>query len=734
MKKQQKQQYKKKPAHKVVPQDMKKYPADKYPPMKLVAPKEYIPPEKYNASIYNERSLTLEPANTSTDSMILPATILDGSLQQLYQVTASYLFAFSSVATRTQATSIPPDEAFEGVAYLVDTIVKFARGVEELGKVPHIYAILANLLRNKQIPFRHGRVQYAPTISDQTYQTIMTLANNDIWFNTAPQVGGPPTISLSNSTIPPSSEAYGNILSTFSRPTLPLSSVRSISEVARRYKTDASCYARTYPYFGSSGVPGVGLFNDAELEVHFKFPSFSKFVAYNKNDVVVSRVFRPQSGGPAMNLAFALTDRQFHQKHISNQIPTIYKFLDLNELYLIVATWLARAYVGRVLSPDSPDSSGTFPFSKNDFMVILRQAVLSQFGASQLHGQFCQPLEQTVGTSRFKPLVMDPATIPSPTFGTLMIPQALKENLCMLRQASYCSKETVGKVDTVGPNRVTYTPVWGFYSDDEVPDIIVPTSDPYPLFAKTDTLPTYVSITDLVVNNTTVKLNPNSQDAYNILSVWNSAVQQANNMGQVAAFSGDTNFTGNLLIYTRIQSIIGERTAEAPPKIQDPSTKYIKDSVTYPGKTKKDKDIVKLIAVANVYTENILSAKVVPQEYAGNLQKMFLPSLRLDEQSSQDQLSMVAWQTYTGEVCSLPFTTTPSSGGLNMPSRAFQYAGDLITAQFAPTNEQDTLAQCLQKLGEYSWGASLLGDVLGGLLGMVPGVGPVLGGLAKKFL
>lgn len=704
-----------------------------FPPNIEKTSREYIPGAKFNAAIYNERSLTLEPANTSTDSMILPATILDGSLQQLYQVTASYLFAFSSVATRAQSTSIPAGEAFSGIAYLINTIIKYARGVEELGKVPHIYAILANLLRNKEIPFRHGKVQYAPTIADQTYQNIMALANGDVWFNSVPEVGGPPTITLASTSFVPLSEAYGNILSTFSRPTLPLSEVRDITAVAKRYKTDASCYARTYPYFGSSGVPGVGLFNDAELEVHFKFPSFSKFVAYNKDDVVVSRVFRPQAGGPAMNLAFALTDRQFHQKHISNQIPTVYKFLDLNELYLVITTWLARAYTARVFTPDSPGVSGTFPFSKNDFMVVLRQAVLSQFGASQLHGQFCQPLEQTVGNSRFRPLVMDPATIPSPTFGTMMLPQALKENLCMLRQASYCGKEKIGNVETVGPNRVTYSPVWGFFSDDEIPDIIVPTSDPYPLFQKTDVLPTYQSITDLIVNNTTVKLNPNSQDVFNILSTWNSAVQQANNMGQVAAFSGDTNYTGNLLIYTRIQSVIGERSTQAQ-KIPDPSSQYIKDSITIPGKTKKDKDVLKAIAVANVFTQNILSAKTIPQEYAGNLQKMLLPSLRLDESSSQDQLSMIAWQTYCGEVCSLPFTTDLSSGGLNMPARAFQYAGDLITASFSPSNEQDTLAQALQKLGEYSWGASLLGDVLGGLLGMVPGVGPILGGLARQHL
>jgi len=692
----------------------------------------FIPVAKYNSAIYNERSLTLQPASMSTDSMILPATILDASLQQLYQVTASYLFAFSSVATRTQATGIPPAEAFSGIAYMIDTLVKYARGVEELGKVPHIYAILGNLLRNKEIPFRHGKVQYAPNINDQTYQTIMMLSNGDTWFNSVPQVGGSSTITLSNTTITPDSEAYGNVLSTFGRPTLPLSEIRDITNVARRYKTDASCYARTYPYFGSSGVLGVGLFNDAELEVWFKFPSFSKFVAYNKNDIVVSRVFRPQSGGPAMNIAFALTDQQFHQKHLANQIPTIYKFLDLNELYLIVATWLARVYASRVFTPDSPDVSGTLPFSKNDFMVILRQAVLSQFEASQLHGQFCQPLEQTIGTSLFKPLVMDPATIPSPTYGTMMIPQALKENLCMLRQASYCGKEKIYGNDVISSNRVTYVPVWGFYSDDEIPDIIVPTSDPYPLFQKTDVLPTYKSITDLIVNSSTVKLNPNCQDAFNILSTWNSTVQQANNMGQVAAIAGDVNFTGNLLIYTRIQQVASEQLATAQ-KIPDPSSKYIKDTIVVPAKTKKDKDNVKVVAVANVYTQNILSAKTIPQEYAGNLQKMLLPSLRLDEASTQDQLSMVAWQTYCGEVCSLPFTTDLNTGGLNLPSRAFQYAGDLITASFAPSNEQDTLAQALQKLGEYSWGASLLGDVFGGLLGMVPGVGPVLGQLVRQL-
>lgn len=674
---------------------------------------------------HTNRHNSIEPVGQATDGMTLPAIIEDTVLQQIYQTTISYLFAFGGITNFESSTGVPAATAFPAVAYLLEGMINYASGSILTERMPKIHAIIASMLRQRQLKFRYGNVVYTPTISQQTISTTMVLGNGDMFFNVEPDTGGALTITSPASTILPDEEAYSKTLSCYTRKECPISSIVDITSIPNVYRKDPSAFARSYAYVGSNGTTKGGLINDAELEIPFKMPTFSKFVAYDSTDTQIARVLKLQSGGISQNLAYALTDTQFHEEHFRNPIPTIYKFLDLNELYLYTATWLARAFSQLVLIPNNSLQPTTLPFSKYDFLILLRQAVLSQFTASQLQGQFLQPVNQTVGSPNlFRPLVLDPATIPSPAYAGMMIPTTLKENLSMLKEASYVSPRP-GPKGRKSALRVTYVPVWGFYNQDELADIVVPGADEtsYQLFSSTSILPAYASITDLRTSNSNVKVNPNSQQAITLLQQWNAFVASVNSLGKVSAISSDVNYSGNLLIYTRIQEAVEKQTLIAQ-KVQDPSTKFIKDTITIQ-KGKETK--LKIVQPALLYTRTILSIKTIPQELNNNLFALLLPTLRLDVESPEDKLTQPTWQTYTGEIASQPYEFGSSTGGISMSSRAFSTAGRMLTAQTAPSPDQDNLAEAMQLLAQHSWGADLFGQIVSGLLGMVPVVGPALG-------
>lgn len=701
-------------------------------PKKVYKPKVQIIDKKKESLIQQtQRHNSLEPSGQVTDGMTLPAAIEDTVLQQIYQTTISYLFAFGGVTNYEQSSGVSSASAFSATAYLLKGMIAYASGSIITEKMPAIHSILATMLRQRQLRFRYGNVVYTPTISQQSLNTTMILGNGDVFFNVSPDTTVNLTITSPGAAITPDEEDYSKILSCYTRKECPLSSVVNVQDVKAIYSRDPSAFARNYAYVGSNGTTQGGLINDAELEIPFKMPMLSKFVVYNPEDTQIARVLKLQSGGIAQSLAYSLTDTQFHENHLKNPIPTIYKFLDLNEFYLYVGTWMARAMSSLALIPNNPFTPGTLPMSKQDFLILLRQAILSQFTASQLQGQFLQPVNQSSGNPNlFRPLVLDPATIPTPAYAGFMLPAVLKENLSMLKEASYTSPRS--RKDKPSALRVTYVPVWGYYDQDELADIIVPGADEtsYPLFQTTSVLPAYSSITDLRTSNSNIKVNPNSQQAVTLLQTWNTYVSSMNGVTQVSSISSDVNYTGNLLIYTRIQEAVDKQYDTLALKVQDPSTKYVKNAITtIKGKEQK----LKIIQPALLFTSTILSIKPVPQELNNNLFALFLPTLRLDLRSSEDKLTQPTWQTYTGEIASQPYEFTPASGGISMTSRAYNTAGRMITAQFSPSNEQDTLAQAIQALSKHSWGADLFGQIVSGLLGMVPVVGPALGAAASAF-
>jgi hypothetical protein len=700
-------------------------------PKKVYRPKVQPDKKKQQLIQNTQRHNAIEPAGQVTDGMTLPAQIEDTVLQQIYQATVSYLFAFGGVTNYEQSSGVPSSTAFTATAYLLDGLITYASGSVLTEKMPHIHAIIATMLRQRQLRFRYGNVVYTPTIAKQTLNTTMILSNGDVFFSVPPDTTSNLTITSPAATILPDEEDYSRILSCYTRKECPLSSIVNVADVKQIYTRDPSAFARNYAYVGSNGTTKGGLINDAELEIPFKMPTFSKFVIYNPEDTQIARILKLQSGGIAQNIAYSLTDTQFHEQHFKNPIPTIYKFLDLNEFFLYTASWLARAMSNVAVTSNNPFIPQTLPMSKFDYMILLRQAILTQFTASQLQGQFLQPVSQSSGNPNlFRPLVMDPATIPSPAYAGFMLPSILKENLSMLKEASYLSPRS--RKDKPSAMRVTYVPVWGFYDQDEIPDVVVAGADEssFPLFQSTSVLPTYSSITDLRTSNSNIKVNPNSQQAIALLQTWNSFVSTINGLTQVSSISSDVNYTGNLLIYTRIQEAVEKQATTTALKVQDPSTKYIKNTITY---TKGKETKVKVVQSALLYTTTILSIKPVPQELTNNLFALFLPTLRLDLNSPEDKLTQPTWQTYTGEIASQPYEFSPGAGGISMTSRAYNTAGRMITAQFAPSNEQDTLAQAMQALAKHSWGADLFGQIVSGLLGMVPVVGPALGSAVSAF-
>jgi len=705
-----------------------KKPASK--PKKVYRVKELKSPAQKELVELTERHNAIEPIQQNVSTMTLPATFEDTAFMQLYQATLSYVYGFGSAINKNMNSQVPVDFA-AGVATMIDGMILYGLGEITTQKYPLIHAIYARMFTTRTRKFRYGEITYQPTIAMPTFNTTMNLNNGDIYFTIPPDSSVLALLTSPASVIVGNQEAYSQTLSVFPRKECPMSAEVDIEKVKKLYSSDPSCFARTYAYFGQNGTTTQGLVNDAELEIPFKMPSFGKFVNYNPEDTQIARVLKLQSGGAALNLAFALTDRQFHEEHLKNPIPVIYKFLDLTELYLYVATTLASIYASQVFATQYTAAT-PLPFSKYDFFIILRQAVLTQFGASQLQGQFLQPLNQSSGSGqKFKPLVYDPCTIPISAYNSFILPQTIHENLSMLKQCSYLPAKA--KADKVSPLRVTYVPVWGVFIDDELPDIVVPLGESsFNLFSSASVLPSYTRITDLTTGSSNTKVNPNARQAVIVLDSWNAAMNKVNSLVRVNAISSDVNVTGNLLIHTRVQESVQKESLQLPLKLQDPCTQFIKDTiqVSVPGKKHTE---IRAINVATVQTTTILSPKSVPTALSNTLFELLIPTIRPDLRSSEDKLTIPAWQTYTGETSSQPYSSGAGTSSLSEVQRVFQLATRITAQPFSPSDTMDSLPQAMKQLAEHSWGADLFGQIASGLLGMIPVVGPVLGQAVQAF-
>jgi hypothetical protein len=467
----------------------------------------------------------------------------------------------------------------QGLSYLMQGIYSFSSGATyDITQVPVIFGVLMKMLTARSVKVgRSGEVNYSPQWDSDTNLAYSYLTPVGSRYTTQDATGL--NVNMVFSEITPTKDGYTSLLRICNDNQFFGSRVVDLDTIHGYFERDPSAFARVYKYFGSGGTDATGLYAEAEIEVPFSYPQFSRFVQYDPGDRVISRVFHPVTGGlsTAIGLPLLYSPQDYTYSDLKNPIPVIYKYIDFYQFYTQVAFWLSVAFSTTLANLDGSSfvsSPDTLPFSSHDFMMALRQAVLINF-PDQCHGQFVAPLQNLSGESVFQPFIVDTVGYPKSNANILLLPEFFVENLAMLqplrirppnRDTPYGTKNKKVSFNVV--------PVWGVYSRDVPPEVTYtdPSGNVKPLFSPNSIIPP-CNIWDLTtLNNSNQKICIN-QYVDGIITNYNNTITtfMANKSAKMTQCSVDKAVGSTVLHYTRILNTY-----------QEPNSKMIVAEMQYP--------------------------------------------------------------------------------------------------------------------------------------------------------
>lgn len=635
----------------------------------------------------------------------------------------------------------------QGLAYLNQSIFSFSSGATyDATQVPLIFGVLMKMLTARSVKVgRSGEVNYSPQWdTDNLIPYSYTTPVGSKY--TAQDPVAAPYVNMTYGAMLATKDGYTSTLRICDDSQFFGAKVVDLENVHGYFEKDPSAFARVYKYFGSGGTDATGLYAEAEIEVPFSYPHFSRFVQYDPQDKVISRVFHPVTGGlsSAIGLPLLYSPKDYTYSDLKNPIPIVYKYIDFYQFYTQVAFWLAAAFSTSLSNLEGstfltkPD---TLPFSAHDFMLSLRQAVLINF-PDQCHGQFIAPLQNQTGESIFQPFIVDTVGFPKSNANIMVLPEFFVENLSMLQPLRVKPSKTETPYGTVN-KKVSFNvvPVWGVYSKDVPPDVTYTDSSGNirPLFSSTSIIPA-CNIWDLTtLNNNNQKVNINIF-VDQIMTDYNNIVTTylANKSAKMAQCSVDKAKHSTVLHYTRVLNTYNTDVKFSANDLLYPADRFItnkpRKAMEKQDSKKKLKDNVTIDPATyyDLYTDFITSTMPISKDVLGQLRYFLLPSIRLNPSTStqgSDIMTANAYQVYSGELDSV-FST---DGNYSLTSaevyRLFNVGSLCVTGMFAATDEPNTLLQAINIMNKSGSGADLVTSLLGGLVSMIPVVGPALGSL-----
>jgi len=676
-----------------------------------------------------------------TNVMLENPTMSTDSLRIAILTYASYIYQQNVLGSQFNTDqSVWWQDFSAGLAWLGESIQSISQGAtQKTVQIPLIFDVIAQLCSEKMVRIHKSLIRYSPQ-----WETPFSLAqatqlvNGSIYVVVTPPEVSATLVDYSTSTqIAPTEEGYSYLLKAATG--VYAFGAQIVEQGLKKglFTRDPSAFARVYPYFGTGGSAGTGCYSEAELEAPFNYPAFSRFVQYDERDLVISRVFRPTAGGLSTIVGTSLTAHMTYPL-LRNPIPVIYKFLDLNQVVMVLCSWMVTL-LGQDLYGQSQRIFTGFTFSLSDFVILIRQSVLTMF-PSQTHAQFVSPIAGTPTTTQslFMPLIVDSITTPLPQYANTIIPAFLNENLAMLKQfqvqvPSTPNSERLGTKPKSLCHQVT--PVWGVWSGDVLPDYQYqqPSGDFAPLFSATSVLPPCQVWDCKAVSVSDKKTNVNYGLAQ-IMDEWNGwAVLAKNRSTKQATFASDKNPEVSLLMYTRyLYNSSDSFAASTRPKnaFNAPYYEYIKTlpkTQDLPDKKKSKVQAIVPSTYFSLYTRAILTLNPLPASVITALQLFITPTIRLTtDPQIPDVLSMQAYQVYTTELSSAS-TSLATIASDNEVARNFIAAENLTSGLFAADANNDIYTDAISEIAKHGGGNDIIKSLLGGLASMIPIVGPALG-------
>jgi len=348
------------------------------------------------------------------------------------------------------------------------------------------------------------------------------------------------------------------------------------------YLKDASAFARNSPFYGRGG--GVGSpYGTTELEGPFKSKFLCTLVKFSDDDPRASRSLDRTSGDSCCNYGLGLLP-WFKTSYYKSAVTPIFKFLDLGEFAMYVIQ-IYLAAVKTLQSNSSVTSDNTivyqqFNFSYAEFLLMLRQQLLTMFADSQCLGQF---ITMDTGNSAFMPFLCGSNCYPAVPEVKMKIPSTLNENLKMLK-LSHHHYETLNY--NKEKNVVVYVPVWGAFLGNGEYNPTIPSTEGVPLFVPGGAAP---DLWDGTFDGNVCNINA-GDNLSSIVTEWNQRIEAMENLfSGVDTLGGDCNGSP-LLQYTRYVQFV------SPPDVAEETKKpYVIEALGKHVKierTKSNKNIV----------------------------------------------------------------------------------------------------------------------------------------------
>jgi hypothetical protein len=280
---------------------------------------------------------------------------------------------------------------------------------------------------------------------------------------------------------------------------------------------DVSTRARSYPYCGTNPTEGSGWATSIENEVTVNCPILSKFVSYNlgQEDRRVPTQLTPGSGDPSGVITIPLVSPGFDWR---NKSPVRYMPIDFEEIYFLLAVWMAQAKE-MAARQGNLDAASPLPFTMQDFRIALRQSLMGGFGTS-CATQFQGPIQYNQNGNTFVPFISAGNCHANRKWTRLFrIPELISEALSSLKLRTL--KGLTGKSVI---NEMIFIPVLGLWNQDE-PAVIqmdLGGEAPVPLFTP-DPTQSSISLIDGYSGNT--PYNINNPYYQNVIEDWNTNVE-----------------------------------------------------------------------------------------------------------------------------------------------------------------------------------------------------------------
>jgi len=677
----------------------------KYLPKKKVALEE---PEELRINLTGPIE-TFKPVTASDTAYAVTSTISTKALQETLYAYMAWLM-YHNVPGSVQETGDPGAayaNIYSALSYLQNAVIAYSQGATvEASSIPKSWFIIATMLKDRDYSLVSTQARISSTVNysaqwDSTEPLPSVFKRPDggqLWMTdyTAGETIVPPP-----GVITPTPEGYAYLIKIRPRifATIDVLVATGISsvELAKRLNRDVSAHARLTPLFGQTSDGVSGLYSTLASEVPCSMPSYAHF-AYQEKDVV-TRFVRPTGGSASTVVGLQLCDLDYNDSYLGNPIPPCFKFIDMIEIYCQVCSWVVQLFqeTPAIFQGNVPlvSKPAQLPFSKLDFLWLLRQCILSVC-PDQCYSQFQLPFDvpDGPGNPRFVPFVVDSVLSPVPSFNRLVLPLPLVENIQALRRYSFpllTSKKGRGR-------KLCYNwiPVWGYYSNVEIPTFAFTDTNGnvINLFSDTGTIPPCTLTDGLTSNGSKVVVN---HYVPGILAKWNEFVAgyAKSKSVQVACLVDESKQAFNLLRFTRI------RETRAPQREEIPES-HLNMIVNHPWVEKrksvksKDKPIVKEVGVTyfDFHQTQYTSLAPIGSDLVGLLNFMVLPTLLT---GSQYNVPIPSFQTYYGEFSATTFKQHNFSVSASEITR-FLTNGTMCVAGVTGDSNNDVISKVYEQL------------------------------------